>query len=829
MESTEELYARQQELEMEMTSIGAARYREVDTQAGQGGRYSVSDTGSVLMKMAIDPMAKAITDFIEEASRGTVGKRHTAVKYLRQIDPEVAALLTAKTIIDQIALRASLQKVALTAARMIEDDLRFQRFAEEKPHFFNKVMANQQARGKGIAHQSKVLRAKMEELEISWDKWPEMHCAHLGMKLIDLFIQATGMVEKVTQPTGRGKTVNFLVASATCMEALKDRNARRELMRPALLPMLVVPNDWTNPFNGGYLTGVKRFTLVKTRNKNYLDDLANTDMPEVYDAINTLQHSAFRIHAKVHAVIQHFRERGLALAGLPKATGGYSDVDLPPKPADIDTNKEALTRWKQEAALVYDERRVLLSKNMAVNQTLWVAQKFVEEKAIYFIWNMDFRGRCYATNSPALNPQGNDLAKGLIEFAEGKPVRGNEGAPIAVQLANMVGECPVTGTKVDKLPLQERIDWSIANISRWKRIAADPINEIEWTNFDKPVQGLAALLDFVAFWEADERGEAHVSHLVCSSDGSNNGLQHMAAMVRDEKGGAMVNLIPGPLPSDIYLELQKAALKTVKKDAAGGDELAKQWLKMGITRSTCKRPCMTRGYGATLFGYTDQILEDTIRPAKFAALNGQGVFPFEGAGKEAASYLASVFWESMNGLVPAAAAVMDWLKDVSKLAASEGLPVHWTTPVGFPVLQAYEAQTMQRVKTMLCGSVVKFLLPKDTGKLDRRKQSASISPNVVHSYDAAAMMKTINRCTANGVTAFAMVHDSFGTHALDAPMMSVCLRSAFVEIYEEDVLQKLKDQIEWQLDDKTKEKIPPLPKYGNLDVSAVRDSEFFFA
>ena len=35
-------------------------------------------------------------------------------------------------------------------------------------------------------------------------------------------------------------------------------------------------------------------------------------------------------------------------------------------------------------------------------------------------------------------------------------------------------------------------------------------------------------------------------------DGSCNGLQHYAALGRDEKGGQAVNLMPGPKPADVY-------------------------------------------------------------------------------------------------------------------------------------------------------------------------------------------------------------------------------------------------------------------------------------
>ena len=54
-----------------------------------------------------------------------------------------------------------------------------------------------------------------------------------------------------------------------------------------------------------------------------------------------------------------------------------------------------------------------------------VAEAFKDDEAIYFPHNLDFRGRAYPMH-PHLNHLGNDLCRGLLEFAQGKPL-GKEG------------------------------------------------------------------------------------------------------------------------------------------------------------------------------------------------------------------------------------------------------------------------------------------------------------------------------------------------------------------------------------------------------------------
>ena len=85
---------------------------------------------------------------------------------------------------------------------------------------------------------------------------------------------------------------------------------------------------------------------------------------------------------------------------------------------------------------------------------------------------------------------------------------------------------------------------------------------------------------------------------------------------------------------------------------------------------------------------------------------------------------------------------------------------------------------------------------------------------------------TVNLAAGNGVGSFAMIHDSFGTHAADVPMLNACLREAFIELYlDNDPLAMFRDETQLL----TTTALPSLPKKGELDLTAVRESEFFFA
>ena len=90
----------------------------------------------------------------------------------------------------------------------------------------------------------------------------------------------------------------------------------------------------------------------------------------------------------------------------------------------------------------------------------------------------------------------------------------------------------------------------------------------------------------------------------------------------------------------------------------------------------------------------------------------------------------------------------------------------------------------RRIKTKIGDSIVKLNISEEsTTDLDKPKQKSAISPNYVHSLDAAALMKTVNGCLAQNIGNFAMIHDSYGTHTADSVALAATLRRTFVEMF----------------------------------------------
>ncbi len=198
-----------------------------------------------------------------------------------------------------------------------------------------------------------------------------------------------------------------------------------------------------------------------------------------------------------------------------------------------------------------------------------------------------------------------------------------------------------------------------------------------------------------------------------------------------------------------------------------------------------------------------------------------------------AGYLAEMIWNALRETVVSAFHGMAWLQDCARIIASEGPCVSWTVPVtGLPVTQAYTQFDIKRtVTTVLAGNVFKPAVYEERPEADAAKQASAIAPNVVHSLDAAALMLTVAKAAAEGVPQFGMIHDSYATTPAFCPVLAACTREAFVELYSGGVVENLRAQFAAQAVTEFGEQlpIPDPPERGDLDLTLVLQSDYFFA
>lgn len=120
---------------------------------------------------------------------------------------------------------------------------------------------------------------------------------------------------------------------------------------------------------------------------------------------------------------------------------------------------------------------------------LQVARKLRNEEGFFYPHNLDFRGRAYPIH-PHLNHLGSDLCRGILNFAEGRPL-GTEGLRwLKIHLANLYG-----GT-VGKMSFDARVAWADEMMDKVMDSAENPLEGRRWwLDAEDPFQCLATCID----------------------------------------------------------------------------------------------------------------------------------------------------------------------------------------------------------------------------------------------------------------------------------------------------------------------------------------------
>lgn len=592
-----------------------------------------------------------------------------------------------------------------------------------------------------------------------------------------------------------GKGVNHLTLTDHAQRLIADAQMMRSGMRPRFAPMVVPPLPWGRAgekiTEGGHYR--LRTPFVVRTSKSLRSRLKTAPMEQVFNAVNALSETGWQVDPFIRDTISSLLEQGGGVAGIPRA----DPIPLPPKPEGVDGLKD----WKREAAMIFEANRKAFSSRNDLLLALNLADRLVDSPVIWFPHQLDFRSRCYPVPLH-LNHVGEDPRRAMLRFAKAVPPNMDM---IKVHAANCWGR------GVDKKPFDERIMFVNAGARDFEAFQADPLKNDGWMEAEDPFQFLAACRALF-----DDRAAAR---LPVHADGSNNGLQHYAAMGRDEVSGRAVNLVPSDLPSDVYMEVGMVAHRKVMEKADAGDETARLILTkvtdLPKWRKVVKQNVMTSVYGVTRIGAKEQIEPRLIE----LGLERRSA-------PKAAAWLAKITLESIGEKCIAASEIMGWLRaSVRQIVLKDrSKPIEWLTPLGFPVLQPYWNQHRMRVKTSVSPWDLIIEVPNEDDDQHLGRNVNGIAPNWVHSIDASHMMLTALRCRVDGID-FAAVHDSFWTHAGTAAQLSDALRSEFVALHEKPLLADLRERWQRHYD----VCLPDLPKQGSLDLSVVRKSKYFFA
>lgn len=844
----------QRDIEFRMRDEGIRKAMKNIEHHRENNAEAATSYGHQMMVHGLAKFTEGVRDYMENDPRKG-GHAAKARALLLGGKPEVVAYVFMKAIINTISnKRMTLQHAVVSAAQMIEDEYMLEDLRQQDKALCKRMVdaANKRTgylRRMAInsALNDEAMKGKIDR----WAAWSKDSLFKIGTKLLNILIDTVGLVEIVTESRGKNNTIKRLVATKETMEWIEQRTNKLGLTAPTYKPLVIPPRDWTyeNLENGIYYTySCRPVKLVKTNNRRYFEELRNTDIDVVLAGVNAMQRTAWTINQPILNLINELWEAGAQWC--PSIPSRYNEEE----PAPLEDYENATVQEKaahvSELMRVRVANREARAKRISFNAMLDVALEYQNYPEFYIGYNLDFRGRVYAV--PAFNGMGPDEMKAVMQFAEGKPL-GKDGVRyLAIHLAN-------TGDfdKVSKKSMEERVQWTMDNEQLIRDVVSNPWENRAWAEADKPLQFLAACMDWVGYLE---NGEDHVSYLPTAWDGSCSGLQHLSMAMKCTSTAKNVNILPSEQPQDVYQIVADKVVARLREDAAqpfehwgepvlnnmgirvpNYTELAQEWLKFGFGRKQAKRSVMTYSYGSKQFGFREQVVEDTMRPLKRECAKTGQEFPFSyDDGYRAASYIARLLWDAVVDSVKRPAQLMDWLTESASMVAKtkymmpdgseQTMPVRWTTPLGLPVVQSYFNTDKRRVKTHMAGSLIYMTLNENTDQICSRKSAQGMSPNWVHSCDAAHLQLSVARAEEEGITSFSMIHDSFGCHACDAGKFIGIIKRSMVEMYDNsDVVHDLYLELRSQLKPEQVEDLPLPPAKGTLEYIDTVMSLYSFA
>lgn len=816
-------WERQVQLEKDIVRLGVERYQRNAAKARKAGRGSIIPHVSRTMTGQIELFSAAISAYLIQPR--VQGERlAVAHQYLGLLTPDENAFIAMKVVLNQVLMSKSFVAVAEKVGHGIQDECRMRYYRGENKKLFDAIMRSPKIQRSRTEYVRKIVRKTMTTADVNpaqpWLEWDKSHLILLGTKLIEIMIDSTHAVEREkSERRGRKNKLSVLCFTVDVLSWFEKVEERTEILWPAHLYTVMTPQDWTTPYDGGYWTPILHRSTpivpfvkphVRRVHQAYLEDLKNTEMPMVYEAVNKVQRTGWRINERTLVVLQTAHRDKLIIAGLP----AQDDLSLPEKPADIETNEAARKRYSKLARPIYDANKRRVSRHFQWLKTLAIAESAAREGTIYFPHQIDFRGRMYPTTM-FLHPQANDYAKALLTFAEADPIETQVQADwLMIHGANTYG--------YDKVSMRERVAWVQEHEAEIVASAGDPLANRFWADGDKPWQFLAFCFEWAAFLK---HGWGYPSSLPVMMDGTCNGLQHFSAMLRDEVGGRATNLVPLDQPQDIYQEVANVAiakLRAMKADESLPFEQrvqAEQWLAFGVSRKTTKRSVMVVPYGGTLHACREYVMQHITERVEAGEPS-----PFEN-NLRAATFMSRFVWLAIGEVVIKSREAMKWLQSVARVMSKAQVPITWTTPVGFPVVQRYPNWERHRIETVFFGKKMKLMVRDEGIEIEKNKQVTAISPNFVHSMDAAALSLYVLRAPFKS---FTVVHDAYGTTAAHVDEMNSALRKSFAQMYREhDVLTEFRAECIKALG--TADGIAPVPGSGTLDIDGIVESNYFFA
>ena len=860
--------------ERRMLEKGKERYerRYIGHKGNGDKRRSSHNNPHNIIKAAMSKVSKDIQQSIEKEKAKEGGRPSRWYIEIKDLDVDILAYLGLVTCFEAVTQGLSQTSCVVKIAERIEREI----WSKELQDFDNTLPKNERFL-KGVVekvtkdHASEKYRknalsaiAKKKGFKSKFkERWKAGEKIPFAEPVINAVLRTSGVFEiwEKSLPMKTHKMIGLTDEARLMLDKMDFDSMWNE---PMLAPITYKPTAWEEIDTGCYKDeAVASFVpLVRAANAKQrqairhqlkLKKLAG-DTPDYIKALNAIQDTPLSINKFMLEVVNFCWETGELVEKFPRKEY-YDYPERPENYDDLDSKQKKGWRLKCKERMI--KNREVDGARAVFDQDIRTARELSEYKEFYLPWNLCFRGRCYPV--PFFNYHRDSHIKSLFLFSNKQKVTSDGFNWLCIHIAN-VGDF----NKISKASLDERLQWAVENQQMIYNCGRNFIENIEtWKTADKPFEFLAAAHEFANIIDDED----YECGLPIAIDGTNSGVQHYAAASLSATDGEMVNLTNTERPQDVYQKVADNALMKLQKISDKVDldktilslypnyegklrsqayrdrkktfpELAKLWLDYGVSRSTVKRNCMTYGYSSKKYGFSDQLIDDFMKPLKDKVMRGElDRHPFQDVERKAASFLAAINYQAIEEVISSVADGMEFFQATVDALTAENKAMRWETPIGFPVVQKYTHWNAKKVRIFLYDRVARVekrsqitVRERDENKIDRKKSRSAISPNIIHSMDASHLMSTVLHCKKEGINDFFVIHDSFATTINDTSKLYSCVREAFIDMYQDWCLYSdIQEQIRQQLNNPNTNKLKDIPKKGNLNLDEIRNSAYCFS
>ena len=507
-------------------------------------------------------------------------------------------------------------------------------------------------------------------------------------------------------------------------------------IRPMLMPMLCPPGEWAKNKFGGYLSNniMKEGFTIGT--KVHQHKFSNEEI--IYETLNNLNNIPFQVN---NLLLNYLKGKGKFLLSK-------SVIDLEP---------------------------------LAVKRIMKIAEFFSDVDKFYLPHSVDWRSRIYC--SPYyLNYQSDKLNSSLVQFSVGKPLDENGLNYLYIYGANIHGE-----NGIGKVNYSKRIEWVIENKDKILKLDKNLILRAE----DK-----IKFASFCLLMRELEANPSYQVHMPVFFDATCSGFQHIAAIMRDEKLGALVNLDEQSYQdnvSDVYKYLSTPINNEIRR--VGAEDTKYINLKyVDLPRDILKRPIMTKPYNVTVNGIKEQIAKyfskvynrninekgmvvNNVMYLNVPSINSDRKVTITGVDL---FKISNIIYNIILNELPQVKLLYNYFIGISSILSKANLPITWFTPSGLGITQNYKKENSKSILFKTYKKNIRSVLKDYTDELDKKKQVSAIIPNYIHSFDANNLMLVIRECMSKGNRNIMSIHDCFGTHPNDMINLYEIVKIQFV-------------------------------------------------